>query len=151
MTQNAIIPLLKQFREKTLSANDLHEKLESIVQFCERKQKKLGQVRILATDLESWQTYLKPALELSYKGLVAAAKMGQEYAKNPSQEIAEAIVYAFVQVDKSIAFVEKHSSNVSSETQSILQEEISQLPQDASNIPTIQQGHAQVVASIFND
>lgn len=151
MSQNAIIPLLKQFRDKEISASELHDKLEKIVQFCERKQTTLDQVRILAADLGDWEKYLKPALELAYKALISAAKLGQEYALNPVQEIAEAIVFAFVQIDKATIFIEKYSGCVSAETQSLVKQAINTSPQDDSEFQKIQHGQAQTIAAIFND
>lgn len=151
MSQSAIIPLLKQFREQQISATALHEQLEQIVQLCERKQAELKQTKVVAADQEEWQQRLQPALDLSYQALIGAARLGQEYAKTPSQELAEAIVYAFVQVDKATAFIEERVQGVSAETQAVLGEELSELKQDGSDMQKLLQGNAQTVTTLFDD
>lgn len=151
MTSQGIIPLFKQFREGQLPGDELLEKMDGVIQFCERKIASLERTQIQASDKAEWDEYLRPALELSYKGLIGAAMLCKEYVREQSQEIAEGIVFAFVQVDKLNAFIEQRAGNVSTQTQSLIQSELSQLSQDASQVQNLQNGIAQTEVSLFDD
>jgi hypothetical protein len=147
----AIIPLLKQFRAGQLTGAELQAQLETILQQCERKRESLKQLQIVPADRAEWERFLLPALDLSYQALIGAAQLGQAYAGNPSQDIAEAIVYAFVQVDKATTFVEQRLGAVSAETRQTLAGELNALDADVSAVKTLSAGHAQSAISLFND
>lgn len=151
MSHSAIIPLLKQFRERQIGAAELKTKLEGIISFCEGKIAALNQTQIIQADREEWDKYLRPALDLSYQALIAAARLGIEYAGNPSQEIAEGIVYAFVQVDKATAFVEQRLGGVSGETRQAVAGQLEGLNRDASQVSQLQSGQAQAAVSLFEE
>lgn len=151
MTAPAIIPLLKQFRAQQISAAELSQQLEGIIQFCERKISALGQTRVAAADREEWDKYLRPGLDLSYQALVAAARLGLEYAQNPGPEIAEGIVFAFVQVDKASQFVEQRLGLVSSETRQAMHEELELIKHDGHQLSQLEAGQAQAAVSLFED
>lgn len=149
----ALIPLLARFRAGQLAAPELQEQLSGIVSLCERKIAALNQTRILPADAQEWGQYLRPALELAYQGLIAAARLGHAYADQPSPEIAEGIVYTLMQVDKATGFVEGRLGGVSTETRSALSAELSELGQeaDSSQLGSPRQGQAQAALSLFND
>lgn len=151
MSHSAIIPLLKQFRERQIGAAELKTKLEGMIAFCESKIAALNQTQIIPADREEWDKYLRPALDLSYQALIAAACLGLEYAGNPSQEIAEGIVYAFVQVDKATAFVEQRLGGVSAETRQAVAGQLADLNRDASQVSQLQSGQAQAAVSLFEE
>ncbi|MEZ0373515.1 MAG: hypothetical protein ACAI44_30780, partial [Candidatus Sericytochromatia bacterium] len=128
------------------------EKLDGIIALCERKIADLNRTQIIPADREEWDKFLRPALDLSYQALIGAAKLGQEYAKAPSQEIAEGIVYAFMQVDKATNFVEQRLGGVSAETRQAVADELAELQHESSNqISQLQAGHAQAAVSLFDD
>ncbi|PKL75662.1 MAG: hypothetical protein CVV27_14225 [Candidatus Melainabacteria bacterium HGW-Melainabacteria-1] len=151
MSVSAIIPLLRQFRAQQLSAEELHAQLDTVVAFCERKIATLNQTRILPAEQAEWDRFLRPGLELSYQGLIGAARLGQEYARTPTQEIAEGIVYAFAQIDKATQFVESRLGGFSAETRATLQDDLEMIARDASQLKSLQQGQAETTISLFGD
>lgn len=147
----AIVPLLKDFRAQRIGAEELRSRLESLIALCERKRQALQQTRILAADRQEWESYLRPALDLSYQALIGAAQLGMAYADGPSPELAEGIVYALIQVDKATDFVEQRLSGVSADTRAAVAAGLHELNADASAVRSLQSGQAQGSVTLFDD
>lgn len=146
-----IIPLFKQFRLGEISAETLNTEMDKVIHFCERKLDNVAKTKIIAKDQELWDSVLQPAIELSFKGLIAAAQLAQEYTKNKAQEIAEAFVYTFTKIDQATQLIEKELGVASAETVAAVQDSLSGLAGDQVELGEApQQGKASTEVNLFD-
>lgn len=152
MSTPAIIPLFKQYREGALPAADLISQMDQVIDFCERQLTRLERLTVAEKDKDQWQNKLYPALEYSFKGLIGAAMLCKEYTTQPEPEIAEGIVFAFVQIDKLTAFIEQEVGQTSQDTQAQIQEFTDFIPPaDQAELGRLQTGAAQAEVSLFEE
>lgn len=121
---NTLLATVVAFRDKQIDAATFTQKLDLLIQSCEKKKQELKHTAIAGKDRELWNRDLLPGLEIAMDLLASAATEAKGYAQERDESCLANAGFLLTKLDNVLAVVEQKSAGASQETRIVIDENV---------------------------